>query len=171
VNRKITRPSVCKNPAFSDEQTGMWQALKLTTVLLCATAVMLAAAVSASAAPAAARSQSTWSQQADQVCSVWLAKVKKAFATPVTTAQLYAFAVKAKSLESGELSALERIPGRNATGSAALTAVKVDIAEIGSAISAWDKGDPTSFVTILKRYLNDNRPASAFKLAGADSCG
>ena len=79
-------------------------------------AIMLAATVSASAAPLATGSQTAWSQQADQVCSVWLAKVKKAFATPVTTAQLYGFAVKARSLETGELSALERIPGRNAAG-------------------------------------------------------
>jgi hypothetical protein len=156
---------------FPDEETGMRQALRLLAVFLCVAAIVLTAAVSAGAAPVSARSQSTWSQQADQVCSVWLAKVKKAFATPVTTAQLYAFAVKARSLESGELSALEQIPGRNATGTAALTAVRVDIAEIGSAITAWDQGNPASFVTILKRYLNDNRPASAFKLAGADSCG
>ena len=140
-------------------------------VLLAAVAVGLAATMPASAASAATAGQATWSQQADQVCSVWLAKVKKAFATPVTTAQLYSFAVKAKGLEAGELSALEQIPGRNAEGTAALAAVKVDIAEIGSAITAWDNGNAASFVTILKRYLNDNRPASAFKLAGADSCG
>ena len=102
---------------------------------------------------------------------VWLAKAKKAFGSPVTPAQLYSFALKAKSIESGELAALQQIPGRNAAGTAALAAVKVDIAEIGSAITAWNQGKPATFVTILKRYLNDGRPKSAFAVAGANQCG
>jgi len=89
----------------------------------------------------------------------------------VTPAQLYAFAHKAKTLESDELAALTKIPGRTAAGTAALAAVQADIAEIGSAIAAWDHGKPAQFVTILKRYLNDGRPKSAFALAGAGQCG
>ena len=91
--------------------------------------------------------------------------------SPVTTAQLYGFAVKAKSIESQELAVLKQIPGRNATGTAALTAVKVDIAEVGSAITAWNQGKPATFVQILKRYLNDERAKSAFAVAGANQCG
>jgi hypothetical protein len=49
--------------------------------------------------------------------------------------------------------------------------VKVDIAEIGSAITAWNQGNAAKFVTILKRYLNDGRPKSAFAVAGANQCG
>jgi len=120
---------------------------------------------------AAPVSQSSWATQANQVCSVWIAKAKKEFGSPVTPAQLYSFAHKAKTLEMQELAALEQIPGRTAAGTAALAAVRVDIAEIGSAISAWDHGKPASFVTILKRYLNDGRPKSAFAVAGASQCG
>jgi len=105
------------------------------------------------------------------VCSYWLAKVKQAFGTPVTTAQLYNFAVKVKGMESDELAQLQQIPGRSATGTAALTAVKVDIAELQSSITAWDKGNPALFASILKKYLNDNRPKSAFLLAGSRDCG
>jgi hypothetical protein len=131
-------------------------------------AAALAVTMPATAAPAA---PNAWAAQANQVCSVWLAKAKKEFGSPVTPAQLYSFAHKAKTLESQELAQLQKIPGRPAAGTAALAAVKVDIAEIGSAITAWDKGDPAKFVAILKRYLNDGRPKSAFTVAGAGQCG
>jgi hypothetical protein len=133
--------------------------------------VALLAATSATAAPAAHTAKGDWAGQADQVCSYWLAKVKKAFGTPVTTAQLYSFAVKVKGMESDELAELDQIPGRTSTGAAALTSIKVDIAELQSSITAWDKGDPALFASILKKYLNDNRPKSAFLLAGSKDCG
>jgi hypothetical protein len=133
-----------------------------------ATSVAVASVMPAAAAPA---SQSSWAAQANKVCVVFLAKAKKAFGSPVTTAQLYSFAQKAKAIESQELTTLQQIPGRTATGTAALNAVKVDIAEIGSAITAWNQGNAAKFVTILKRYLNDGRPKSAFAVAGANQCG
>jgi len=145
----------------------MFAGMKLL-VAIAAVAAALTAASAASAAPAAPNS---WAKQANQVCSVWIAKAKKEFGSPVTAAQLYSFAHKAKTLESQELSALQKIQGRTAAGTAALTAVQVDIAEIGSAIKAWDQGKPAQFVTILKRYLNDGRPKSAFAIAGAGQCG
>ena len=83
------------------------------------------------AAPKAPASQSSWAAQANKVCTVWLAKAKKEFGSPVTPAQLYAFAQKAKSLETQELGVLSKIPGRTAAGTAALRAVVVDINEIG----------------------------------------
>jgi len=49
--------------------------------------------------------------------------------------------------------------------------VQVDIAEVGSAITAWNQGKPALFVQILKRYLNDGRAKSAFAVAGATQCG
>ena len=49
--------------------------------------------------------------------------------------------------------------------------MKVDIAEVGSAITAWNQGNAAAFVTILKRYLNDGRPKSAFAIASANQCG
>ena len=126
-------------------------------------AVMVAAASAAAPSP--------WAEQADKVCVVWLAKLKKEFGSPVKPAQLYRFAVKAKALESHELSALEQISGRPAAGTAALAAMRVDIAQIGSAITAWNQGKPALFVQILKRYLNDGRARSAFAAAGATQCG
>jgi len=123
------------------------------------------------ASPAAPTSQSSWASQANKVCVVWLAKAKKEFGNPVTPAQLYAFATKAKTLETQELAVLAQIPGRTAAGTAALQAVLVDINEIGSAITAWNQGNPAKFVTILKKYLNDGRPKSAFAIAGATQCG
>lgn len=140
-------------------------------LLLLAAAVTSAAIAAATPAAASPTSQSAWATQANKVCVVWLAKAKKAFGSPVTAAQLYGFALKAKSIESGELSALQQIPGRSSAGTAALAAVKVDITEIGSAINAWNHGKPATFVTILKRYLNDGRPKSAFAVAGANQCG
>jgi len=139
--------------------------------LLVATAAVAAALTAASGASAAPAAQGSWASQANQVCSYWIAKAKKEFGSPVTAAQLYAFAHKAKSLESQELTALAKIPGRTAAGTAALSAVQADIAEIAAAIAAWDHGKPAQFVTILKRYLNDGRPKSAFAIAGAGQCG
>jgi hypothetical protein len=128
----------------------------------------IAAGSPAAAAPAA---QNEWAAQANKVCVVWLAKAKTQLGSPVTTAQLYSFAVKAKTLEAQERAVLAGIPGRTQAGSAALAAVQVDIAEVGSAITAWDKGKPAVFVQILKRYLSDNRAKSAFAAAGANQCG
>jgi hypothetical protein len=128
-------------------------------------------AVPAVAAPKAPASQSPWAAQANKVCTVWLAKAKKEFGSPVTPAQLYTFAQKAKSLETQELGVLAKIPGRTAAGTAALQAVVVDINEIGSAITAWNQGNAAKFVTILKKYLNDGRAKSAFAVAGATQCG
>jgi hypothetical protein len=133
-----------------------------------ATAATLAVAMPATAAPSARQS---WASDANKVCAVWIAKAKKEFGSPVTPAQLYSFAHKAQTLETQELGALEKIPGRSDAGTAALAAVRVDIAEIGSAITAWDQGKPAQFVAILKRYLNDGRPKSAFAIAGASQCG
>ena len=110
-------------------------------------------------------------RSANKVCTVWLAKAKKEFGSPVTPAQLYAFAQKAKALETQELAVLVKIPGRTAAGTAALQAVVVDINEIGSAITAWNQGNAAKFVTILKKYLNDGRAKSAFAVAGATQCG
>jgi phage gp16-like protein len=138
-------------------------------------AVVAGAAVTAVApavaAPQAPASQSPWAAQANKICTVWLAKAKKEFGSPVTPAQLYTFAQKAKSLETQELGVLSKIPGRTAAGTAALQAVVVDINEIGSAITAWNQGNAAKFVTILKKYLNDGRAKSAFAVAGASKCG
>jgi hypothetical protein len=142
--------------------------MKIFVAATAAACVALAVAIPGRAAPA---KQASWASEANKVCAIWTAKARKAFGSPVTPAQLYAFAHKAKSLESQELAALEKIPGRTDAGSAALAAVRVDIAEIGSAITAWDHGKPALFVTILKRYLNDGRPKSAFAIAGASQCG
>jgi len=139
--------------------------------VLFAAAVASAVLVSSSPVGAAPASQSAWATQANKVCVIWLAKAKKAFASPVTAAQLYGFAVKAKSIESQELAVLQQIPARTAAGTAALAAMKVDIAEVGSAITAWKAGKPAVFVQILKRFLNDKRPKAAFALAGANQCG
>jgi len=140
----------------------------LIPVALVVSAVLPAAA---SAAPSSHSSNASWATQANQVCTVWLAKAKKEFGSPVTPAQLFTFAVKAKTLESQELTQLQAIPGRTDAGTAALKAVKVDIAEIGTAITAWKAGNPAKFVTVLKQYLNDGRPKSAFAIAGASKCG
>jgi hypothetical protein len=136
------------------------------------TATLVAAAIPAvSPAVAAPSAQSAWAAQANKICVVYLAKAKKEFGSPVTAAQLYAFALKAKALETQEKGVLDRIPGRTDAGAAALTAVQVDIAEIGSAITAWDQGKPAQFAQILKRYLSDGRAKSAFAVAGATQCG
>jgi hypothetical protein len=132
-------------------------------------AVLLVSAAVPTAAPAA--SPAPWSDQANQVCVVWLAKAKAAFKTPVTPAGLYNFAVKAKTLESQELAVLAKIPGRSTAGTAALTAMSADVDEVGSAITAWDSGNKARFVTILKQYLNDHRVKTAFAAAGAAKCG
>lgn len=133
-----------------------------------ATAAAIAASSSSAATPA---SQSAWAAQANKVCVVWLAKAKHELGSPVTAAQLYGFAVKAKKLESDEYAVLAKISGRTDSGTAALVAMKVDIAEVGSAITAWNQGNAALFVKILKQYLNDGRAKSAFAIAGANKCG
>jgi len=114
---------------------------------------------------------STWNSQANQVCSIWLVKAKQLFATPVKPAGLYKFAVDAKTLESQELAQLAKIPNPSAAGVHALGVMNADIAEVGSAISAYDRGDSASFIRILKLYLNDHRSKAAFAAAGAHQCG
>ena len=136
--------------------------------------LLIAALATSAALPAgapAAPTTSSWSSQANQVCTVYLARAKKEFGSPVTPGQLYGFAVKAKVLESEELSVLERIPGRTPAGTRALAAMRVDVAEVGAAISAWKAGNVQRFVQILKQYLNDTRPKVAFAAAGAKQCG
>jgi hypothetical protein len=139
-------------------------------IFLIFSAVLAASAVTAGAAPAATSSP-PWASQANQVCVVWLAKANKEFGKPVTPAQLYSFAHKANTLETQELAVLVKIPGRPAAGTVALNAVVADINELRSAISAYDKGKPAQFVTILKKYLNDERAKQAFAAAGATKCG
>ena len=136
-----------------------------------AISALVAAVTQAGASSAVQASQSSWAAQANQVCVVWLAKAKQEFGSPVTAAQLYTFAGKARTLESQELAVLEQITGRSDAGTAALTAMKADIAEVGSAITAWNQGKAALFVTILKRYLDDGRPKSAFAIASANQCG
>jgi len=140
--------------------------------LFLSSVIAISAAIAA-VTPAAASptSQSSWAANANKVCVVWLAKAKKEFGSPVTPAQLYGFAIKAKTLESQERAVLMQIPGRTAAGTAALAAMQVDIAEVGSAITAWNQGKPALFVQILKRYLSDGRAKSAFAVAGANQCG
>jgi hypothetical protein len=138
-------------------------------LLLCG--ALAVSAVIPSVAGAARSTPSSWTTQANKVCVVWLAKANKEFGHPVKPSQLYGFAVKAKTLESQELAVLQQIPGRNAAGTHALAAVGVDIAEVGSAITAYKAGNTDSFITILKKYLNDNRAKAAFTAAGAGKCG
>jgi phage gp16-like protein len=140
-------------------------------LFLFAAVAITSAIVAVMPAAASPASQSAWAAQANKVCVVWLAKAKKEFGSPVTPAQLYSFAKKAKALESAELAVLEQIPGEAASGKAALAAMKVDIAEVGSSITAWNQGNAALFVQILKRYLNDGRAKSAFAVAGATQCG
>jgi hypothetical protein len=120
---------------------------------------------------ASARTSSTWTSQANQVCSVWLVKAKQLFATPVKPSGLYKFAGDAKKLEAQELAQLAKIPNPSAAGTHALAVMQGDIAEVGSAISAYDRGDSASFIRILKLYLNDHRTKAAFAAAGAHQCG
>jgi hypothetical protein len=131
-------------------------------------AIAIGAAVPGAASAATA---SSWSTQADKVCVVFVAKAKREFGTPVQASGLYDFAVKAKTLESKELAELTRIPNADATGSHALGVMRADVAEVGAAIAAWDKGDKASFIRILKQYLNDSRAKAAFAAAGARKCG
>jgi len=144
--------------------TTLMRNLSLLFVALCLSAVVPTVA-------SAGRTSASWSDQANQVCTVWLAKAKTQLGKPVTVADLYPFAVKAKALEASELAELQRIPGRSAAGTKALAAVRVDITEVNKAISAWKRGDKGGFVQVLKLYLNDNRPKAAFAAAGAPKCG
>ena len=139
--------------------------------LVLISAVLVASAVTAGAAPAETSSSASWASQANQVCVVWLAKANKEFGKPVTPAQLYSFAHKANTLETQELGVLAKISGRPTVGTAALNAMIADINELRSAINAYVKGKPAQFVTILKKYLNDERAKQAFAAAGATKCG
>jgi len=141
----------------------------MRNLLICG--ALAVSAVIPSVAGAASTTPSTWTTQANKVCVVWLAKANKEFGHPVKPSQLYSFAVKAKTLESQELGILQQIPGRSAAGTNALAAVGVDIAEVGSAITAYKAGNMATFVSILKKYLSDNRAKVAFAAAGASKCG
>ncbi len=133
---------------------------------------IVALSLSAVVLPGVASAKTTgWNSQANSVCTVWLAKAQKLFATPVKPSGLYKFAVSARALESQELAVLKKIPNPSAAGTHALGVMRADIAEVSSAISAADRGDSASFVRILKQYLNDHRAKAAFAAAGATQCG
>jgi hypothetical protein len=162
TRHEITHPGL--RAPVADPDPGPMRKLLFTVIVALATSAVLPGV-------APARTSSTWTSQANQVCAVWLAKAKAEFSAPVKPSGLYKFAVKAKALESQELAQLEKIPGPSAAGTRALGAMRADTAEVGSAISAWDRGDRTSFVRILKQYLNDHRTKAAFAAAGASTCG
>jgi hypothetical protein len=134
--------------------------------LLAATAITaaVAAVTPASASPGA------WANEANTVCAVWAAKIKAEFGAPNTPALAYIFTRKAKTLESKERAALLRIPGRTPAGAAALAALKADIAELGSAVTAFDGGKVALFEQLFRRYLSDTRARDAFVAAGAKQC-
>jgi outer membrane murein-binding lipoprotein Lpp len=139
------------------------------TKLLLLTAAVAASAVLAGSASAAPRND--WSSQANQVCTVYVAKAKQLFAKPVQASGLYKFAKDVKTLETSEFNALDSIPGRAAAGNHALVALRGDIGMVVSAIHAYDKGDKATFVKDLKAYLNSTKPKVAFAAAGASKCG
>jgi hypothetical protein len=130
-----------------------------------------AGAAAVTPATAAPVSRSTWATEANKVCVVWAAKIKAEFGAPNTAALAYIFSRKAKSLESQERAALLRIPGRTDAGTAAIAALKADIAELDSAISAFDRGKLALFKQLFRRYLSDTRARDAFAAAGAKQCG
>jgi sirohydrochlorin ferrochelatase len=138
---------------------------KLLIVALAAGALLIPG--TASAAP----TNDNWASQANQVCLVYIAKAKKEFAAPVKPSGLYKFARDAKALENREYGDLAALPGRTAAGTHALTVLQADIAEVGSAVTAYERGDGASFIKILKAYLNDHRAKVAFAAAGASKCG
>jgi len=139
------------------------------TKILLLTAVVAAAAVLAGSAAAAPND--TWSSQANQVCTIYVAKAKQLFEKTVQPSGLYKFAKDVKSLETNEFNALNAIPGRSATGDHALVALRGDIGMVTSAIHAFDNGDKATFVKDLKAYLNSSKPKVAFAAAGASKCG
>ena len=141
---------------------------KLMRTLTLLTAALATSAVLAANASAGT---TTWTSQANHVCGIWLAKAKAAFATPVKPSGLYKFAVSAKTMESQELAQLESIPGPSPAGTHALSVMRADVAEVGSAITAFNRGDAASFIRILKQYLNDHSTKDAFAAAGASQCG
>jgi hypothetical protein len=141
----------------------------MTKTLLFLIAVAAAGAVLAGSASAAPRDD--WSVQANQVCTIYVAKAKQLFAKPVQPAGLYKFAKDVKTLETSEFNALNAIPNRSSAGSHALVTLRGDIGMVASAIHAWDKGDRATFVKDLKAYLNSTKPKLAFAAAGASKCG
>jgi hypothetical protein len=141
----------------------------MTKTLLLLTAVAAAGAVLAGSASAAPRDD--WSTQANQVCTIYVAKAKQLFAKPVQPSGLYKFAKDVKTLETSEFNALNSLPGRSTAGDHALLALRGDIGMVTSAIRAWDTGDKATFVKDLKAYLNSTKPKVAFAAAGASKCG
>jgi hypothetical protein len=102
---------------------------------------------------------------------VWVAKAKAALSTPPTTpAQARAWTAKAIPIETAELAALSKIPGRTPAGTKALAAVQTDIAEGKAALAAWST-DKARFRQLFAAWLNDRRPKLAFTAAGATACG
>lgn len=133
------------------------------------TAVAAAAAVLAGSASAASRDE--WSVQANQVCTVYVAKAKHLFAKPVKPSGLYTFAKDVKTLETSEFNALNAIPNRPGAGDHALVVLRSDIGMVTAAIHAFDQGNKAAFVKDLKAYLNSTKPKTAFAAAGASKCG
>ena len=139
------------------------------TKILLLTAAVATGAVFAGSASAA--SHDDWSTQANQVCTVYVAKAKQLFSKPVQPAGLYKFAKDVKTLETSEFNALNALPNRSTAGDHALLTLRGDIGMVVAAIHAFDQGNKAVFVKDLKAYLNSSKPKVAFAAAGASKCG
>jgi hypothetical protein len=135
----------------------------------------VALAVLALGVASAAASTSAWVVKANATCRVWQQRSAALFGTnpaePSTTAGMYAFAVKARPIEVGELHALQAIRLTRPPGATkALSYVVADIAELDAAIAAYRAGNKARFLERAFAWQTDRRASRAFKAIGATAC-
>ena len=90
---------------------------------------------------------------------------------PSTASGLYAFMLKARPIEVGELHALQAIRLPRPSGAThALSFVAADIAELDEAVAAYRAGNRARFLERSFAWQTDRRASGAFKAIGATAC-
>jgi hypothetical protein len=124
---------------------------------------------------AALAAPSPWAAKANATCRVWQQKFVATFGAnpkePSTASALYAFEVKARPLEVGELHALQAIRlARPPAATKALSYLAANVKVLDAALAAYRAGDRTRFLERSFAWQTDKRPSAAFKALGAPAC-
>ena len=118
---------------------------------------------------------SVWVAKANAVCKVWQKKAAAAVGAtpqrPATLKGMFAFMLKARPIEAGEVHALEAITSPRPAGAAkALSLAAADVREIDAGIAAYRAGKRTAFIHDVDVWQSDRRTSRAFAALGAQAC-
>ena len=149
--------------APSSSRPGTW--LVSVAVALAALATLVAPAVGLAG-------ERTWASDANRICLSWRARASNIdIREPRRSRDLYRLMRQARSIEAGLLRDLRGISSRPPEPArTALAEVRRDIREIDGTLAFYLAGRLAQFVRAVEVWADDDRPARAFRAAGASAC-